>query len=44
MTDHQILLLNFDTNQDTVEQIADKVLVTFDSVTNMRLQQASEDL
>lgn len=44
VTDHQILLLNFDTNQDTVEQIADKVLVTFDSVTNMRLQQASEDL
>jgi thymidylate kinase len=32
VTDRQITLLRFDTNQESVEQIADKVLATFDAV------------
>lgn len=32
VTDCQITLLRFDTNQESVEQMVDKILVTFDAV------------
>ncbi len=34
VTDHQVVLLHFDTNQESVDQIVDKVLATFDSAPN----------
>ena len=36
VTDRQITLLRFDTSQESVEQMVDKVLATFDSVSNTR--------
>lgn len=32
MTNHQVTLLRFNTNQESVEQMADKILATFDAV------------
>lgn len=32
MTDYQVKLLRFNTNQESVEQMADKILATFDAV------------
>lgn len=32
VTDHQVTLLRFDTNQESVEQMVDKILATFDAV------------
>lgn len=34
VTDHRVTVLRFDTDQESVEQIVDKVLVTFDSAPN----------
>lgn len=34
VSDHRLLLLNFDTSKETIEKIVDKILLTFDSITN----------
>ena len=36
VTDRRVTLLRFDTNQESVEQIVDKVLATFDAVRRLR--------
>ena len=43
MSDRQVLLLKFNTNQLTVNQIADRVLAKFDSASSARLKRSSNN-